>query len=234
MPISLDITNSILTSINNALQNVDLTEQQRSVLINQYEQITHMIRSGYQFSDSDLLSLPDAIRSETLILLNSEIASYSVSVQNLINAIQTAINAISSRASFGSSSVGRINLPILFSASGISHSHTHLKTNIRSNIIAMHRFKFSGYSHAGSDNLFDCSVGFYMHPNGILGKSSVSTIGFSLDAYASEDGYIVLVVGHPLFSLFHTTIDSFSVHGLIPLPLLITDYMFATSSSVQY
>ena len=91
---SNDILQNILLSINTALQDTSLSEDNRGALIDQYERTSIMIRDGYQFSDVDLLDLPTTIRNETIILLNEVIATFENTSQTLQDNFQIELTKL--------------------------------------------------------------------------------------------------------------------------------------------
>jgi len=88
---SNELLQNILISINTALQNIDLTEDNRGALIDQYERTLIMIRDGYQYSEVDLLDLPTTIRTETINLVNEVIATFENTSQTLLDNFQTEL-----------------------------------------------------------------------------------------------------------------------------------------------
>lgn len=88
---SNELLQNILISINTALQNIDLTEDNRGALIDQYERTLIMIRDGYQYSEVDLLDLPTTIRTETINLVNEVIATFENTSQTLQDNFQTEL-----------------------------------------------------------------------------------------------------------------------------------------------
>lgn len=225
MATNIDITENILNSINTALQKTDLTEDQRGLLINQFEQITDMVRDGYQFSDTDLLSLPDAIRSETSTILNSEIATFTASVQTLIN-------TISMRSGFGSLA-GRIHLPSVFAIGGIAHTDLHMKTNIPADRFVMYHISFKGMMY--SQGLIDSSISFFISsPNILISKFiSNSQLGL-LDCYVSSDGFIVLRFSHPSTNWLHGIFSCVSAHSPTLVPFSVLYYVANNSTENQF
>jgi len=86
---SNDILQNILLSINTALQDISLTEDNRGALIEQYERTSVLIASGYKYVDIAIDDLPSTLRDESLLLVNDVIDTFNSTFQTLINS-QTA------------------------------------------------------------------------------------------------------------------------------------------------
>lgn len=86
---SNDILQNILLSINTALQDTSLTEDNRGALIEQYERTSVLIASGYKYVDIAIDDLPSRLRDESLVLINDILGTFNSTFQTLINS-QTA------------------------------------------------------------------------------------------------------------------------------------------------
>lgn len=93
MPItSSDILQALLDSINTALLRVDLSEDSRGALIDQYERTANMIRDNLGYVDIALEDLPTIIRTETTTLVNEVIATFTDISEQLTTDFTTASN----------------------------------------------------------------------------------------------------------------------------------------------
>jgi len=183
MATSLEITNSILTSINTALQKPDLSIDDRASIINQFEQITDMIRDGYQFSDSDLLSLPDVIKQQVLdlVLASRNIKNFHIGLGKKHDDLYIYYNSM--------------------------NNVVHFKTNINfsGSTGGMFYIKLSGSTFSPiSLSTFDSSIFFFFDATGII-RTKVDTNGEGfLGVYLSSDNFLCLT-----FSTSYLQLHSF-------------------------
>lgn len=213
MATSLEITNSILSSINTALQNPDLSVDDRSTIINQYEQITDMIREGYQFSDSDLLSLPTLVKDEVLSLL--------------LNSRNTKDLTIG---------VGKVHDPLLLHFA-VTDKCLHLKTNVSISSSGQHLyFNFSGCSYSSS-LVEPYNSSFYLYfGEGLVPRFRASNMGDGLvNYYISQDGFLCL-------TFLTSYIPSYSVYEIKLVEFMrslqtlfsVQEYSFSPDASSIY
>ena len=95
-PTHLDITTNFLSAINSRIENAK-DANELSILMNKFEQITDMIRDGYQFSDEDFLDLPTVIRKEVEILTDIQIENLKqlqLEMKNEVDAFAISQNII--------------------------------------------------------------------------------------------------------------------------------------------
>jgi hypothetical protein len=213
MATSLEITNSILTSINTALQKPDLSVDDRASIINQFEQITDMIRDGYQFSDSDLLNLPEYIKDQVLGLLLSSRNKRNVSIGN-----------------------GEYHDDFFCYLTFDSEAFVHFKTNISIEPNRFHLLELKGYSIQGASvAIIDSTFGFRSNVGSIIRVAELHKGQGSIFCYGSNDGYLVYVFHSSL--LFSSLCLSFKYSqflGISPSVFSIDEFVASENADPIY